>query len=559
MKQKLAENPPWGTFMIDGMIAGDLSPDDAGLLDRARTVAKPAFNRWLVPPAALAIHLCIGMAYGFSVFLLPLTRLLGTNKSIAAPPDTGILTMLVTTAYDWRVSDVTVLFTLFFIFLGSSAAIWGGWLERVGPRRAAVYAAVCWCGGLMISALGVYIHQLWVVWLGSGVLGGIGLGLGYISPVSTLIKWFPDRRGMATGMAIMGFGGGALIGSPLADLLMNRFGHGVASQGVWQTLLAMGLIYLVFMLSGAFGYRVPPAGWSPDGWAPAPAKMGMITHRHVDLRDAHKTPQFWLIWLVLMLNVSAGIGVLAVASPMLQVMFGGTLIGVDGLKFSTLNGDQARQVATIAAGFVGLLSLFNIGGRFFWASISDKIGRKATYATFFILGVAMYAGSPWAANIGSVPMFVGFMCLILSMYGGGFATVPAYLADMFGTQYVGAIHGRLLTAWSTAGVIGPLLITQIPEMQIRSGVPRDQAYETTLYALSGLLVLGFICNLLIRPVAEKWFMKDTGPVRQAVVAQSFGIGRGGLSAGSLLAWAAVGLPLAWGVWITLGKTVVLFR
>ncbi len=545
--------------MSSGITMGDLSSHEAGLLDRARTVAKPGFNRWLVPPAALAIHLCIGMAYGFSVFLLPLTRLLGGDKSVAAPADTGILTMLVTTAYDWRVSDVTVLFTLFFIFLGSSAAIWGGWLERVGPRRAGVYAAICWCGGLMISALGVYVHQLWMMWLGSGVLGGIGLGLGYISPVSTLIKWFPDRRGMATGMAIMGFGGGALIGSPLADLLMNRFGAGVASRGVAETLLAMGLIYLVFMLSGAFGYRVPPAGWVPDGWVRPAAGKDMITHRHVDLRDAHKTPQFWLIWLVLMLNVSAGIGVLAVASPMLQVMFGGTLIGAAGVKFSALNADQARQVATIAAGFVGLLSLFNIGGRFFWASISDKIGRKATYATFFILGIAMYAGSPWAANIGSVALFVAFMCVILSMYGGGFATVPAYLADMFGTQYVGAIHGRLLTAWSTAGVIGPLLITQIPEMQIRSGVPKEQAYQTTLYVLSGLLALGFVCNLLIRPVAEKWFMRDTGPALQTASGQSFGIGRGRLSGGAVLAWACVGLPLAWGVWITLGKALVLFR
>ena len=322
--------------MADGVAVNLVGSANAGLLDRARIVAKPGFNRWLVPPAALAIHLCIGMAYGFSVFWLPLTRILGIDKTLAPPADTSVLTMLFTTTYDWRVSDITVLYTLFFVFLGSSAAIWGGWLERVGPRKAAVYATLCWCTGLTISALGIYTHQLWMMWLGSGVLGGIGLGLGYISPVSTLIKWFPDRRGMATGMAIMGFGGGALIGSPLADVLMNNFGNGTASRGVWQTFVALAVIYLVFMMAGAFGYRVPPANWAPEGWTPPAAKGGMISKYNVHLRDAHKTPQFWLIWAVLCLNVSAGIGVLAVASPMLQVMFGGNLIGAAGVKFSAL-------------------------------------------------------------------------------------------------------------------------------------------------------------------------------------------------------------------------------
>ena len=555
--------------MADGMVTDRALHGGAGLLDRERTVARAGFNRWLVPPAALAVHLCIGMAYGFSVFWLPLGRLIGIDKPVAPPAGTGMLTMLFTTTYDWRVSDVTVLYTLFFVFLGSSAAIWGGWLERVGPRRAGAYAALCWGGGLLISAAGVYVHQLWMLWLGSGVLGGIGLGLGYISPVSTLIKWFPDRRGMATGMAIMGFGGGALIGSPLADLLMNRFGAGVAARGVWQTLAVMGGLYLVFMMAGAFGYRVPPANWAPDGLVAKAAGRGMVTRGNVDLKDAHKTPQFWLIWACLCLNVSAGIGVLAVASPLLQVMFGGALAGTPGVRFADLGADGARQVATVAAGFVGLLSLFNIGGRFFWASVSDRIGRKVTYATFFALGCALYASSPWAGRIGSVALFVTFMCVIVSMYGGGFATAPAYLADMFGTRYVGAIHGRLLTAWSTAGVIGPLVITQIPEMQIRGGVPRDQAYQATLYILAGFLVAGFVCNLLIRPVAARWFIRDealagtpAGASSGAAVVggtMSAGIGRGGLSAGALVAWAAVGLPLAWGIWETLKKALVLFQ
>ena len=502
------------------------------------------------------------MAYGFSVFWLPLSQLIGVTKSVAPPADTSVLTMLFTTAYDWRVSDVTILYTLFFVFLGSSAAIWGGWLERVGPRKAGVFAALLWCGGLMISATGVYLHQLWMLWLGSGVLGGIGLGLGYISPVSTLIKWFPDRRGMATGMAIMGFGGGALIGSPLADLLMNRFGDGVASKGVAQTLFVMGCTYLVFMLSGAFGYRVPPANWAPEGFVPPVTTGGMITRANVHLKDAHKTPQFWLIWVVLCMNVSAGIGVLAVASPMLQTMFGGNLIGAAGVKLAALDANQKRQVATIAAGFVGLLSLFNIGGRFFWASTSDKIGRKATYFIFFALGMALYAGSPFAANLGSVALFVAAMCVILSMYGGGFATVPAYLADMFGTQYVGAIHGRLLTAWSTAGVLGPLAITQIPQYLIGSGMPAELAYQRTLYILVGFLAVGFVANLAVRPVAERWAMRDAGPgqlVAASPLMTSQGIDRGGATPAALLAWACVGIPLAWGVWITLSKALVLFR
>ncbi len=545
--------------MSDDVIGVAGPAGGSGVLDRSRTIAQPGFNRWLVPPCALAIHLCIGMAYGFSVFWLPLTRSLGITQSVAPPEGTSVLTMLFTTAYDWRVSDVTVLYTLFFVFLGSAAAIWGGWLERVGPRKAGVYAAVCWCGGLALTALGVYVHQLWLMWLGSGVLGGIGLGLGYISPVSTLIKWFPDRRGMATGMAIMGFGGGALIGAPLAQMMMTYF-RTPTSVGVAPTLLALAAIYAVFMLGGAFGYRIPPAKWAPEGWTAPAAKKGMITSRNVHLKDAHKTPQFWLIWLVLTLNVSAGIGVLALASPMLQEIFAGKLIGQPGTGFGALDLAQKGQVAAVAAGFVGLLSLFNIGGRFFWASISDKIGRKATYATFFLLGIALYAGSPLAAHAGSVALFVLFMCVILSMYGGGFATVPAYLADMFGTQFVGAIHGRLLTAWSTAGVIGPLVITQIREAQLSAGVPRELVYDRTLYILAGFLAAGFVCNLLIRPVAERWYMTESTPVPGvAGTGQSSGIGRGGMSGGALVAWALVGLPILWGVWITLQKAVVLFQ
>jgi MFS family permease len=542
---------------------GGLVGSPAGLLDRERIIARAGFNRWLVPPAALCIHLCIGMAYGFSVFWLPLSRAIGITKSVACP-DLTLIGELFTTTCDWRISSLGWMYTLFFVVLGSSAAIWGGWLERAGPRKAGVVAALCWCGGLIISAVGVMVHQLWLMWLGSGVIGGIGLGLGYISPVSTLVKWFPDRRGMATGMAIMGFGGGAMIGAPLADLLMNLF-RTSSSVGVWQTFIAMGAIYFVFMLVGAFGYRVPPAGWCPEGWTPPDRANAMITQKHVHLKDAHKTPQFWLIWAVLCLNVSAGIGVIGMASPMLQEIFGGSLIGHPEIKFLQLDDGQRTAIAAIAAGFTGLISLFNIGGRFFWASLSDYIGRKNTYYTFFLLGIALYAAAPWAAHIGNKALFVAFFCIILSMYGGGFATVPAYLADVFGTQFVGAIHGRLLTAWSTAGIIGPSVVNYIREAQIAAGVPRDSVYDFTMYILAGMLVLGLICNLLVRPLADHWFMKPEEVAKLqahggavATSGGSYGIGKGGLDAKAALFWAFVGIPLAWGVWITLKNALQIF-
>jgi MFS family permease len=514
------------------------------LLDRERIVAGPGFNRWLVPPAALAIHLCIGMAYGFSVFWLPLSRALGITKPVICP-DLTLTAALFTTGCDWRVSDLGWIYTLFFVFLGSSAALWGGWLERSGPRKAGVVAAICWCGGIVIAAVGVILHQLWIMWLGAGVLGGIGLGLGYISPVSTLIKWFPDRRGMATGMAIMGFGGGAMIGAPLADRLMTHF-RTPTSVGVWQTFLVLAGLYFASMMAGAFAYRVPPAGWRPRGMTSAPGQA-MVTARSVHLRDAHKTKQFWLIWAVLCLNVSAGIGVIGMASPMLQEIFGAS--------------------AAVAAGFTGLISLFNIGGRFFWASLSDRIGRKATYYTFFILGIALYTLTPTAARTGSQAAFVLAICVIVSMYGGGFATIPAYLADIFGTQFVGAIHGRLLTAWSTAGIIGPVVVNYIREYQREIGVPWARAYDVTMYILAAMLVFGLIANALVKPLSDRWFMTDEDLAAlqargsrgsDADQSKALGIEPGGLDRRTALAWTAVAVPIVWGVWVTLSQALILF-
>jgi MFS family permease len=557
-------------------------------LDKEHTIARPGFNRWLVPPAALAIHLCIGMAYGFSVFWLPLSKAIGIKESLACPANMSFMAEITSATCDWKISMLGWMFSLFFLFLGLSTALFGGWLEHAGPRKAGVVSAICWCGGLVISALGIYLHQIWLMWLGSGVIGGIGLGLGYISPVSTLIKWFPDRRGMATGMAIMGFGGGAMIGAPLADKLMKHFAT-ANSVGVWETFLALAAIYFVFMMVGALSYRVPANGWKPEGWT-APAKSGktMITNRHVHVKRAWTTPQFWLVWMVLFLNVSAGIGILAMASPLLQEVFGGRLIGVTA-AFNELDTAQKAQIATIAAGFTGLLSLFNICGRFAWATCSDYIGRKMTYFVFLVLGFVLYSAIPSFAHGGQLGLFVLSFCIILSMYGGGFSTVPAYLADLFGTQMVGAIHGGLLTAWAAAGLLGPNLVNYIREYQLAHGVAKAQAYDTAMYVMAALLVLGFLCNLLVRPVADKHFMSETeladekrraherdvaasaGSRTAAASGDTMVAGVSGagvmaatpVAAGSalvtLLAWAAVGIPLAIGMWITLQKAIVFFK
>jgi MFS family permease len=450
-------------------------------LDREHTIAKPGFSRWMVPPAALCIHLCIGQAYALSVFNLPMTKLLGITQSTPA---------------DWRLTDLGWIFTLAMFFLGTSAAVFGRWVEEGGPRRAMFTAGCCWAFGFFVSAVGASTHNLWLIYIGYGFFGGLGLGIGYISPVSTLIKWFPDRPGMATGMAIMGFGGGAFIASPLSVWLMSKFST-PTHVGVAETFVVMGCIYFCFMMVGAAIVRVPAPGWKPEGYVPPVAAQKLITRSDVYVYDALKTPQFWLIWWVLCLNVTAGIGVLGQASAMSQEMFPG------------------RVTPVAAAGFVGLLSLFNMGGRFFWASTSDYIGRKNTYYCFFVIGIVLYCTVPHAGQIGSVVLFVCCFLVIISMYGGGFATVPAYLKDMFGTRYVGAIHGWLLTAWSAAGIFGPVLVNYIRQYQVDHGVPKAQAYNTTMYIMAGLLVIGFICNFLIKAVHARYHMKDDEAERAA--------------------------------------------
>jgi MFS family permease len=444
----------------------------ASFLDRESTVAPLDYDRFLVPPSALAVHLSIGQAYAFSTFNLPLTKLIGISHS--APGD-------------WKLTEVGWTFSIAIAILGLSAALFGRWVERVGPRKSMFTATLCFGGGFIVSAIGIHFHQLWLLYLGYGVLGGCGLGIGYISPVSTLIKWFPDRPGMATGMAIMGFGGGALIAAPLSLLLMEHF-KTATSNGVLETFVTMGVIYFMFMMIGVYSVRVPAVDWKPTA-------SPLVIEASVAVDVAWRTPQFWLLWGVLCMNVTAGIGVLGQASPMIQEIFNG------------------RVTAAAAAGFVGLLSIFNMGGRFIWATISDYIGRRYTYLVFFGLGILLYSAVPSLGYLGSIPLFVAAFAIILSMYGGGFATIPAYLRDIFGTMHVGAIHGRLLTAWSVAGVLGPVLVNYIRQYQIENGVPKAQAYSVTMYIMCALLLVGLLCNLGIRAVPAKYHYRSQAPVR----------------------------------------------
>jgi MFS family permease len=505
----------------------------AGLLSRSRTVAGPGFNRWLVPPAALCIHLCIGQAYAFSVFNLPLTRLLGISHSVPG---------------DWKLTDVGWIFSIAIVFLGASAALFGRWVEEGGPRRAMFTAGLCFGLGFVISALGVSQHQLWLVFLGYGVLGGCGLGLGYISPVSTLIKWFPDRPGMATGMAIMGFGGGAFIASPLSVWLMQKFST-ATHLGISETFLVLGAGYFVFMMIGAALVRVPGPQFVAPGQARSLPARTLVSSHDVYVYDALKTPQFWLLWGVLCMNVTAGIGVLGQASAMSQEIFPG------------------RVTAVAAAGFVGLLSLFNMLGRFFWASTSDVIGRRNTYFCFFILGIVLYSLVPGTGAMGSVALFVACSAVIISMYGGGFATIPAYLRDLFGTRYVGAIHGMLITAWSVAGVLGPVLVNYIRQYQIDHGVAKAASYDTTLYIMAGLLVVGLLCNLMVKPVDARFHMRPddarvpgpAGAPRAAADAAARLAPTPTSAAAVVLAWVLVGVPLAWGIYETVLNALKLFR
>ncbi|PVZ04961.1 OFA family MFS transporter [Actinomycetospora cinnamomea] len=435
-----------------------------GFFDRSAIVAPPGWSRWLVPPAALAVHLGIGQAYAWSVLKTGLSQGLGLSGTATALP-----------------------FQLAIVMLGLSAAIVGTTVERRGPRWAMAVSTACFAAGFLISAGGIALDQYWLVVVGYGGVGGIGLGIGYISPVSTLIKWFVDRPGMATGIAIMGFGGGALIASPVESALLGAFGR--TPGGLASTFAVMGVAYAIFMSLGWLLIRVPPEGWRPPG-APAesedPAQQGPA----VSVSKAVRLPQFWFLWIVLCFNVTAGIGILERAD------------GIFRDFFRTTTAEQ--QLAAAAAAFVAILSLANMLGRFVWSSTSDLVGRKNIYRVYLGLGALLYLAILTLGE-GNKVIFLIASLLILSFYGAGFATVPAYLKDLFGTYQVGAIHGRLLTAWSAAGVLGPLIVNAIVDASDAEGPAK---YTTSFIIMTGLLAVGFVANELIRPVDPKHYVSD---------------------------------------------------
>jgi MFS family permease len=511
------------------------------VLDRSRTVAPAGYNRWLVPPAALAIHLCIGQAYATSVYKTSLVD-----------------------HFEVSLTAVGIVFSIAIVMLGLSAALFGTWVDTGGPRRAMVAAALAWSLGFLVGGLGIATGQIWLLYLGYGVIGGIGLGIGYISPVSTLIKWFPDRPGLATGLAIMGFGGGALVASPVESKLLATFDSGfdatdptsVASgSAVASMFVTLGIVYLVVMLFGAWLVRVPADDWVPEGFDPSKVKAkSMVTTASVSAANAVKTPQFWLLWVVLFCNVTAGIGILEQAAPMIQDFFRGS------------GGDSSVDPAA-AAGFVGLLSICNMAGRFVWSSTSDVIGRKPIYMGYLGGGMILYALLATAGHT-TTGLFVLFAGIIISFYGGGFATVPAYLRDLFGTFQVGAIHGRLLTAWSAAGVAGPLIVNGFLDAEGTPGKLTYEAYKPALLTMVGVLAVGFVANLLIRQVADRFHEPDHEEKQLTGELGSHGGGtatttRTGTTTTTqpvLLAvsWAVVGLPLVYGVYETFVKVSSLF-
>ncbi len=496
------------------------------VLDRERTIAGPGFNRWLIPPAALAVHLCIGQAYATSVYKTSLVQ-----------------------HFDTSLTAIGIIFSIAIVMLGVSAAVFGTWVDTGGPRRAMATAAACWAVGFWVGALGISTSQLWLVYLGYGVIGGIGLGIGYISPVSTLIKWFPDRPGLATGMAIMGFGGGAMIASPLSSKLLGIYdpsydaATGVASgASVSKLFLTLGIVYLIVMLFGAWLVRVPPEGWRPKGFDPATVvEKPLVTTENVSASNSIHTPQFWLLWTVLFCNVTAGIGILEQAAPMIQDFF--------------REGDSSSVSGAAAAGFVGVLSLCNMLGRFVWSSTSDIVGRKYIYIMYLGLGIILYLTLALGGG-GTVVLFVIIAGVIISFYGGGFATVPAYLRDLFGPFQVGAIHGRLLTAWSAAGVAGPLIINGFLDAQGKPGKLTAPDYRTALLTMVGVLAIGFVANLLIRPVDERFNEPKQDESRpKAAEAASVEDEEHGTSGLLVVAWLVVSIPLAYGVYETLVKVV----
>jgi MFS family permease len=495
-----------------------------GLLDRRRTIAPLGFNRWLIPPAALAVHLCIGQVYATSVYKTSLVAHFGASQTA-----------------------IGVIFSIAIVMLGLSAAVFGTWVDRNGPRKAMFVAAICWGVGFLVGALGIATTQLWLLYLGYGVIGGIGLGIGYISPVSTLIKWFPDRPGLATGLAIMGFGGGAMVASPLSRQLLGLYDAEYRpsdstsladGRSLALLFVSLGVVYLLVMSIGVLNIRVPHPDWKPEGWVPKQDTSALVTTHSVSAANAVRTPQFWLLWVVLFCNVTAGIGILEQASPMIQDFF--------------REGGTSTVTVAAAGGFVGLLSLFNMAGRFVWSSTSDAIGRKPIYMVYLGVGIVAYLALALLGHVATA-LFVLIAAVLISFYGGGFATIPAYLRDLFGVFQVGAIHGRLLTAWSAAGVVGPLIINGFLDAQGKPGTLTADAYTPALLTMVAILAVGFVANLLVKPVADRFHESDDA-VRAATARPTDDTAAGSSrlpGTGRLVAlWAVIGVILVYGVFQT---------
>ncbi len=463
-----------------------MAPSVPSFLARDRIIAGPGFSRWLIPPAALAVHLCIGQVYASSVYKNSLIEHFGASQT-----------------------TIGLIFSVAIVMLGISAGFGGTWVDRNGPRAAMALSATCWVTGFLVAAAGIALGWLWLVILGYGVLGGIGLGIGYIAPVSTLIKWFPDRPGLATGMAIMGFGGGALVASPLSGRLMALYDSGydptdtgsvADGHAVALLFVTLAALYAIFMSFGVLTVRVPADDWQPAGWDASQVKdKPRVTTASVSASSSIRTPQFWLLWVVLFCNVTAGIGILEQASPMIQDFF--------------REGGETTVAAAAAGGFVGVLSICNMAGRFVWSTTSDVVGRKPIYMLFLGGGLVLYFLLALFGS-SSTAMFVLLAAVILSFYGGGFATVPAYLRDLFGTYQVGAIHGRLLTAWSAAGVAGPLILNSVLDRSGEPGTLTADAYRPALFIMCGLLAVGLLANAMVRPVAERFHEPDEPAERE---------------------------------------------
>ncbi|HEX8036339.1 MAG TPA: OFA family MFS transporter, partial [Ktedonobacterales bacterium] len=408
-------------------------------------------NRWIIVVAAVIMQLSLGAVYAWSVFVTPLQT---EHKALG-----------------WSVTQITLTFTIAIAVLGIGAAIGGFWMDRVGPRFVATVAGVCY--GLGVLLAGFSDGNLFILYLTYGVIGGLGMGLGYIVPVATLVKWFPDKRGVVTGLAVAGFGAGAVITSPVASAL-------IGSVGVSQTFIILGIVYLILVVAAAQFYSNPPAGYAPPGWTPSARVTAQRATKDFTPGEALTRGQWYVLWAILALNVTAGIAIISQAKPL---------------------GQSVGASAAVATGFVSFIAIFNGLGRFAWAWFSDLIGRRQVFITMFALQAVIFF------ILGRLPAFALFAplaCVVALCYGGGFGTMPAFAADYFGPKRSGAIYGTMLTAWSAGGVLGPLVIAQVKD--------RTGGYGPAFTIIAVIMLVSMALPLFVRPPKA---VAETAPSEQA--------------------------------------------